>query len=127
MNGEWVDRPRFQPYTDPLLQDGSKSNGPYFEFDFHYRPYNEVEYDERVYRLAFSAITLRDALRVPGSPYVAVAKDDYETLLREHHEAVERVIELEEELAASTGTDLETVLKEIRKLKPNRTGSRARA
>ena len=92
----WKKTPDYPPYLDAIAQHGGEEHGPYWETQLHFRPWSDEGFDERVYRLFVSSTTMRDACGDQGSPFELVEREEYKALVKAHHEAVEKVAELEE-------------------------------
>lgn len=135
----WLDRPQYQPYEDIQGVSG-KDNGPYLEFDFHYRkfdPHNPNYYDEHVHRLYLSAATLKHFIEEgKNPPFLLANANSYNELVKDHHECVERIAELEkanDSLAAKVieadvkAKDIKALVEEASQATKNQMTAKARA
>ena len=88
----WTQNLENFPNACGLSGISDRGSGPYLQTDLFYRTWDEM--DERVYRLYISNAYLKSVINEKDSPSVMVDRDEYDKLLKEHHDSTKNVEEL---------------------------------
>ena len=89
----WTSTLEHFPNQCSLSGLSGREAGPYYQTDLYYRPWDEMAGD-MVYRLYISRAWIEAELNANGSPITVLDREEYDSLLKEHHESTKNVDEL---------------------------------